>query len=90
MWRSLCVAALCVVGLTACGGSTSADELLGAQEQGLACESETGACPGDTVCAYTSGNEGLCRPACVNGACSNGNICCTQRNGAPYCNSSCF
>ncbi|NPD23665.1 hypothetical protein [Corallococcus exiguus] len=91
MWRSLAVAAFCVVGLTACGGNTDADVELGSQEQGLACEAGTGACPGTTVCAYNGpGDEGLCRPACINGTCSNGQTCCTQPSGAPYCNSFCY
>ncbi|RKH49157.1 hypothetical protein D7X55_09475 [Corallococcus sp. AB049A] len=90
MWRSLMVAAVCVFGLTACGGSADVDGDLVSQEQGLACEAGTGACPGTTVCAYNgAGGEGLCRPACVNGRCSSG-ICCTQPNGAPYCNSFCY
>ncbi|MFP2956797.1 hypothetical protein ACLEPN_02925 [Myxococcus sp. 1LA] len=93
MWRLLAVTSLCVLGLTACGSDkVGPDEVLGSERQGLACESGTGACPGDTVCAYfPNSEEGLCRSPCINGACeSSSDRCCTQRNGAPYCNSSCF
>ncbi|RKH63055.1 hypothetical protein [Corallococcus aberystwythensis] len=93
MWRSMMVAAMCVVGFTACGGSTDADVDLGSQEQGLACETGTGFCRGaGNTCAWlpNSPGEGLCRPACVNGTCSNGQTCCNQPNGSPYCNSFCY
>ncbi|MCP3102314.1 hypothetical protein LZ198_25925 [Myxococcus sp. K15C18031901] len=93
MLRMICVVAMCAFGLTACGsGPDTAGDELGSTEQGLACEYGTGACPGTTVCAWfpDQPDEGLCRPACVNGACTNGQTCCTQRTGAPYCNSVCF
>ncbi|WP_044889737.1 hypothetical protein [Myxococcus hansupus] len=94
MLRFLVVTSLCVLGLTACGSDKAdAVEELGSAQQGLACEWGTGACPGNTVCAYfpDTWEEGLCRPPCINGGCeSSANVCCTQRNGAPYCNSSCF
>jgi hypothetical protein len=90
------VVTLCAVGLTACGSvGPAADESndpLTSAEQGLACEIESGYCPSNTVCAWRDYPiEGLCRSACVNGACPiAGQLCCTQPNGAPYCNSFCF
>ncbi|WP_240359686.1 hypothetical protein [Pyxidicoccus trucidator] len=63
------------------------------RRQGLACVTGTGYCPGTTTCAYfpDDPNEGLCRPSCVNGTCQfTTQTCCTQPNGAPYCNSVCF
>ncbi|MCE9673224.1 hypothetical protein LY474_35995 [Myxococcus stipitatus] len=89
MWRTLCVVALCTLGLTACGSEPQQmDGELRSVEQGLACEYPTGACPGSTVCAW---EVELCRPACVNGGCAISNqICCTQPTGAPYCNTFCF
>ncbi|WP_076606143.1 hypothetical protein [Cystobacter fuscus] len=95
MRRLLCVVALCTLGLTACGTNDAAEEseVLGSTQQGLACEYGTGACPSTTTCAWlpNSPGEGLCRPRCVNGACpSSSQICCTQPNGAPYCNSFCY
>ncbi|MBZ4421587.1 hypothetical protein [Myxococcus sp. RHSTA-1-4] len=94
MLRLLCVVALSAIGLTACGGSDiEAGDTLESTRQGLACEIETGYCPGDTVCAWFSTNtgEGLCREPCINGTCPQTNqICCTQPNGAPYCNWRCL
>lgn len=94
MWRSLCVVALCAFGLTACGtDDATADEAFGVSQQGLACETGTGDCPGTTTCAWFSNGsgEGLCRPPCTNGTCpSSGQICCTQPNGQPYCNGVCL
>jgi hypothetical protein len=92
MWRLLCVVALCAVGLTACGrddaGANEANETLESREQGLACEVETGYCPGETTCHYRSGR---CVKRCLNGACDYaGDVCCTQPDGEPYCNSRCF
>ncbi|QSQ26314.1 hypothetical protein JY651_15860 [Pyxidicoccus parkwayensis] len=96
MRRILCFVALCAVGLSACGTDVSAaddsSEALVSVEQGLACETGSGYCPGTTVCAwFPGGDEGLCRPPCINGTCAiSGQLCCTQPNGAPYCNTSCF
>lgn len=97
MLRRLCVVALCAVGLAACGtDAASTDEVseaLGSSQQGLACAYPDGYCPGDTVCAWLSTNpdEGLCRSPCINGRCQiAGQICCTQPNGAPYCNGRCL
>jgi hypothetical protein len=97
MRQLLCVVALCVAGLTACGTDSTtegvADETLESSRQGLACEVDTGYCPGTTTCAWlpNSPGEGLCRPRCVNGTCpTSGQRCCSQPNGAPYCNSFCY
>ncbi|MCP3166357.1 hypothetical protein [Myxococcus qinghaiensis] len=93
MWRWLSVMALCAAGLMACGTEVAgAEDALGSQEQGLACESGTGECPGGTTCAYLPGSteEGLCRLSCVNNTCPYAHdVCCTQPYGAPYCDSSC-
>ncbi|RYZ40934.1 MAG: hypothetical protein EOO71_13990 [Myxococcaceae bacterium] len=91
MLRSLCFIVLCTVGLTACGteGAGASDETFGESQQGLACEVDTGACPGTTTtCAWLTSNpsEGLCRPKCSpSGTCSSG-TCWSQPNGQPYCN----
>lgn len=95
MWRTLCVVALCTLGLSACGSAPqqAAGDELASTQQGLACEVDTGYCPGTTVCAWfpDQPGEGLCRSPCINGGCALSNqVCCTQRNGAPYCNSFCF
>lgn len=48
---------------------------------------------GTTTCAWfqDGSGEGLCRPACVNSTCpSSSQLCFTQRDGAPYCNSFCY
>jgi hypothetical protein len=92
MWRLLFVVTLCIVGLTACGVKDESNATLESKRQGLACETGTGSCPGDTTCAYFPDNpdEGLCRPRCINGTCSGTQICCTQPYGAPYCNGVCF
>ncbi len=94
MLRVFCVVALCLFGLTACGPDSAAtdevNETLGSSEQGLACAYPDMSCPGTTVCAWPSSNpdEGLCRPPCINGRCQiTSQVCCTQPNGAPYCNS---
>ncbi|RJS15364.1 hypothetical protein DRW03_33530 [Corallococcus sp. H22C18031201] len=88
MWRTLCIVAMCTLGLTACGSEPlQTGDSLGSVEQGLACEYPSGACPGSTVCAWAVDR---CRPACVNGTCGNGEICCSQPTGEPYCNTYCY
>lgn len=95
MRRLLCVVAMCAVGLTACGtegpAAEEANDPLVSVEQGLACETETGYCPGSTVCVWSwYPYEGVCRPPCINGACASpGDLCCNQPDGERYCDTSC-
>jgi hypothetical protein len=58
MKRLLCVVAMCVAGLTACGPEQSeAEEQVGTTEKALACTPE-GYCPNGSYCDW---NTGLCR-----------------------------
>jgi hypothetical protein len=64
MKRLLCVVAMCVAGLTACGPEQSeveaqveATEQVGTTEKALACTPE-GYCPNGSYCDW---NTGLCR-----------------------------
>lgn len=89
MRRVLFVVIVCSAGFMACGSErVEPTEALGSSQQGLACETGTGYCPGTTVCAYPEeGGEGLCRPACINGNCATqSQTCCpNHQGGAPYC-----
>ncbi|MGZ3457151.1 MAG: hypothetical protein ACXU86_01470 [Archangium sp.] len=85
MRRLLCILALSVGTLMACGTSEVDDhDALGTQQQGLACDAD-GYCDPPTVCAQNF-HGGLCRPACPSsGICGDGQACLTQPDGPPYC-----